>query len=68
MIQKLLKLKKKLTDHDHGKYITTPEFNNLAAKVFIARLAQVSLITKTDFYDKLKSLNQKINLNKTFTC
>ena len=68
MIQKLLKLKKKLTDHDHGKYITTPEFNNLEAKVFIARLAQVSLITKTDFYDKLKSLNLKINLNKTFTC
>ena len=31
MTQKLLKLKKKLTDHDHDKYITTPEFNNLAA-------------------------------------
>ena len=30
MAQKLLKMKKKLTDDDHDKYITTPEFNNLA--------------------------------------
>ena len=30
-------LEKKLTDHNHDKYITTPEFNTLAASVFNAR-------------------------------
>ena len=45
--------------------ITTPEFNNLAARVFNARLAQANLVTKTDFDTKLQSLNKKINSNKT---
>ena len=63
--QKLLKLKKKLTDHNHDKYITTPEFNTLAADVFNARLAQANLITKTDFDAKLSSLNRKITSNKS---
>ena len=35
--QKLVSLKKKLTDHNHDKYITTPEFNTLAVDVFNAR-------------------------------
>ena len=48
MTQKSVSLKKKLNDHNHDKYITTPEFNTLAA-VFNARLAQANLITKTDF-------------------
>ena len=30
-----------------------------------ARLAQADLVTKTDFDTKLKSLNKKINSNKT---
>ena len=30
-------LEKKLTDHNHDKHITTPEFNTLAASVFNAR-------------------------------
>ena len=47
------------------KYITTPEFNKLTAENFPARLKQADLIRKTDFYDKLKSLNQKNNSNKT---
>ena len=34
--QKLVSLKKKLTDHNHDKYITTPEFNTLAVDVFNA--------------------------------
>ena len=55
----------KLTDNDHGKYITIPEFNKLLAEVFDARLKQADLVTKTDFDDKLKSLNQKITSNKT---
>ena len=45
---KITEIEKKLTDHDHNKYITTPEFNTLAADVFNARLAQANLITKTD--------------------
>ena len=44
---------KKLTDRNHDKYITTPEFNTLAVDVFNARLAKANLITKTDFDAKL---------------
>ena len=65
MTQKLVRLKKKLTDPDQDKYITTPEFNTLAANVFNARLAQANLITKTDFDAKLSSLNRKITSNKS---
>ena len=32
---------------------------------FNARLAQTDLVTKTDFDDELKSLNQKITINKS---
>ena len=39
MTQKSVSLKKKLTDHNHDKYITTPDFNTLAAGIFNARLA-----------------------------
>ena len=56
---------KKFTDHNHDKYITTPEFNKLSTDVFNARLAQANLITKTDFDAKLSSLNRKITSNKT---
>ena len=36
---KITEIEKKLTDHNHNKYIATPEFNTLAASVFNARLA-----------------------------
>ena len=49
----------KIGDSENDKYITTPEFNNLAAGVFTARLAQSSLLTKTDFDTKLQELNKK---------
>ena len=62
---KISEIEKKLTDHKHGKYITTPEFNKLTAENFAARLAQANLITKTDFDSKLSSLNRKITSNKT---
>ena len=62
---KISELEIKITDHNHDKYITTPEFNTLAASVFSARLAQANLITKTDFDAKLSSLNRKITLNKS---
>ena len=42
-------MKKKPTDHNHDKYITTPEFNTLASSASNARSTQANLITKTDF-------------------
>ena len=42
---KISELEKKLTDHDHDKYVATSEFNTLAANVFNAKLAQANLIT-----------------------
>ena len=65
--QKLVKLKKKkkITDHNHDKYITTPEFNTLAASAFNARLSQANLITKTDFDTKVSSLDSKTAANES---
>ena len=54
-----------LYNHNHDKYVTTSEFNTLAANAFNARLAQANLITKTDFDANLSSLNRKITVNKT---
>ena len=62
---KVTEIKKKLTNHSHDKYITTPEFNTLAADVFNVRLAQANLITETNFDDKPSSLNKKITSNKS---
>ena len=62
---KISELEKKLTNHIHYKYITTPEFNTLAASVFYAILVQVNLIIKTGFHAKLSSLNRKITSNKS---
>ena len=57
--------KKKITDHNHNKYITTREFNTLAADIFNVRLAETNLMTKTDFYAKLSRFNRKITENKS---
>ena len=61
---KITEIEKKITDHNHDKYITTPEFNNLASDVFNARLAQANLMAKTDFDAKMSSLNRKITTNQ----
>ena len=61
---KVTEIENKLNNHNHDKYITTPEFNTLAADVFNAKLAQANLITKTNFDAKLSSLNRKITANK----
>ena len=67
-----MKSKKKITDHDHDKYITTPELN-LTAETFPAKIAEANLPSKsdiayfvknTDFDDRLKQLNKKVTLNK----
>ena len=57
MTQKLVSLKKKLTDHNYDKFITTPELNKLTAEYFAKRLAQANLITKIDFDAESSSLN-----------
>ena len=44
IIQKLMKLKKKITDHNHDKYITPPKFIKLTAE----HSAQTNLATKSD--------------------
>ena len=61
----IAEIEKKLTDHNHDKCITTPEFNKFTADVFDERLTQANAVTKTDFDTKLISLNKKINSNKT---
>ena len=69
---KIKEPEKNLTDHNHDKYITTLEFNTLAADVFNARLAQVNVIRKTNvlmlkfqvFTEKLPQINKNIYLLK----
>ena len=52
-------------DHNHDKYITTPEFNTMAADVFKARLpAQTGLIRKPDFNFQLKGISDRVTKNK----
>ena len=63
MTQKITEIDNKLNNHNHEKYITTLEFNTLAADVFNARLAQTNLITKTDFDATFSSVNRKITAN-----
>ena len=61
---KILNIEKNVADHNHDEYITTSEFNNLTAKNVTTRLAQSNLVTKTEFDDKLKSLNKKVKSDK----
>ena len=72
--RKINEIEKKITDHNHNKYITTPEFIKLTVENFPAILAQANLATKsdaanfvnkTDLDEKLKSLNKKVTSNKT---
>ena len=62
---KVTEIENKLNNHNRHKYITTPEFNTLAADVFNARLSQANLVTKTNFDNTVSSLNSKIGKNKT---
>ena len=74
---KINEIEKKITDHDHGKYITTQEFNKLTSENFIARLKQANLasksdianfVKKTDFDNKLKHVaSNKNELNEIST-
>ena len=56
---KVTEIENKLNNHNHDKYITTPEFNTLAADVFNARLLQANLVAKTDLDNTISSLDSK---------
>ena len=58
-------IENKLNNYNHDKFITTPEFNTLAADIFNARLSQANLVTKTIFDYTVSNLNSKIAENKT---
>ena len=62
---KISEIEKKVSDHNHDKYITTPEFNNLITENFKARLAQTNLVTKTDFDTELKKISDRVTSNKS---
>ena len=63
---KIREIETKVNNHNHDKYITTPEFNTLAADVFKARLAaQTDLIKKIDLDSKLKEISDRVTKNKT---
>ena len=63
---KVSEIEKKITDHNHDKYITTTtEFNNLTANTFTVRLAKANLVTNTDFNNKFQNLSKRITSKKT---
>ena len=57
---KITEIENKLYNHNHDKYITTPELNTLAADVFNVRLSRGKLVKKTDFDTTVSRFNSKI--------
>ena len=49
----------KSTDHDHDKYIISPEFKKLTAENFAARLAQEYFASKSDIPNFVKKNKTK---------
>ena len=45
---------KKITDPNHDKYITTPEFEKFTAEIFALRLKQANLASKVVILISLK--------------
>ena len=62
---KINEIENKVNEHNHDKYITTPEFNRLTTENFKARLVQANLITRTDFDTKFKKLSDRVTSNKS---
>ena len=60
-------IEKKLTDHNHDKYITTTELNKLGTDTVNTRIVREKLVKNTDFGNKLSNLNRKIASNKKKT-
>ena len=55
---KISDLEKKIIDNNHDKYITTPDFNTLAADVFNARIRVANLISQIDLETELRKKKQ----------
>ena len=51
---KINKIEKKITDFNHDRYTTTPEFNRFTAEIFAARLKQANLASKSDITNFVK--------------
>ena len=49
-----LKIENKINDHNHDKYITTQEFNELTSANLAAILKQTNLASKTDIANFIK--------------
>ena len=62
---KVTEIENKLNNHNRDKYVTTTEFNTLAADFFSSRLSKANLVAKTDFDNTISSLDNKIAENKT---
>ena len=62
---KISDLEKKITDHDHDKYITTSEINALATNVANTKITQTNLATKTNFDINVLSIDSKITATKS---
>ena len=60
---KIIEVENKIPNN--STYITTQEFNKLAAENFTARLKPADLVNKTDFDNKLTNFNKRITSNKT---
>ena len=55
---KISEIENKVNNHNYDKYITTPEFNTMAASVLNSRLSLANVITKTDA--KLSGIIKKL--------
>ena len=62
---KVSEIEKKITDHNHDRYITTSEFNKLTTENFKARLALANLGAKTDYDAKLQDISKRNTSNKS---
>ena len=53
-----MKIENEITaDHNHDKYITTQEFNEVTSENFTARLEQANLASKNDIVNFVKKID-----------
>ena len=51
---KFNEIEKNITDHNHGKYITTPDFNKFTAEFLVLKLKRSNLASKSDIANFVK--------------
>ena len=56
---KINEIEKKSTDHNHDKYIVTPEFDKLTLENFAARLKQTNIASKNGIANFVNKNYQK---------